>query len=204
MTTDPTSDVGLRERKKQATRAALSEAAWALMVERGIEAVTPEAVAEAVEVTPRTFRNYFASREEAILDRLVQRGDPVGDAIRARPADEPLWDSLIIVVPELVGSIVVSREDMIALMRACRDNTSMLAQHLAVYEQSHGRFAEVIAERTGSDAHRDPAPRLMAAAVLAVLRTAVEMWTEAQTDRPLPELVRDGLVQLRAGLPLGA
>lgn len=54
-----TLEVSLRERKKLATRAALSHAAWSLMVERGLEAATPEAIAEAADVSPRTFRNYF-------------------------------------------------------------------------------------------------------------------------------------------------
>jgi AcrR family transcriptional regulator len=199
-----TSDLGLRERKKQATRAALSEAAWTLMVERGIDAVSPEAVAEAVNVSPRTFRNYFGSREEAILDWMVQRGQPIGDAIRARPAGEPVWDSLISVVPDSVAAMIGSRQDMVALMRACRENTALLGQHLAVYERGHWEFTEVIAERTGTDPRRDFPPRLMAAAIAAVIKEAVDMWSEGATDATLSDLIREGLVQLRAGLPLGA
>jgi AcrR family transcriptional regulator len=199
-----TSDPGLRERKKQATRAALSRAAWALMVEQGIDAVTPEAVAEAVDVSPRTFRNYFASREEAILDWLAQRGEPVGDAIRARPASEPVWDSLISVVPEAVAEIIGSRDDMVALMRACRESPAMFAHHLVFYERGHWEFTRVIAERSGTDPRRDLAPRVMAAATTAVLKEAVDMWSKGDTDATLTELIREGLVQLRAGMPVGA
>src|SRR5215208_6054924 len=80
-----TDQLGLRERKKLATREALSHAAWRLMVQRGLDAVTPEAIAEAAQVSPRTFRNYFASREEAIIDGLIQSGRAtITDDIRAR------------------------------------------------------------------------------------------------------------------------
>ena len=58
--------MGLRERKKAETRAALSWAAIRLTVERGFENVKVEDIAAAAGVSPRTFNNYFASKGEAI------------------------------------------------------------------------------------------------------------------------------------------
>ncbi|MEU0029499.1 TetR/AcrR family transcriptional regulator [Streptomyces sp. NPDC006335] len=85
-----TSELSLRQRKKLAARSALSHAAWSLMAERGLGAATPEAVAEAANGSPRTFRNYFGSREKAILHGLVSRGTTLVDTMRARPAEEPV------------------------------------------------------------------------------------------------------------------
>lgn len=64
---------GLRERKKEATRVALSWAAIRLTVERGLDNVRVEDIAEAVGVSPRTFNNYFSSKAEAIAFRHLQR-----------------------------------------------------------------------------------------------------------------------------------
>jgi len=200
-----TEHLSLRERKKQATREALSHAAWRLMLERGLSAVTPEAVAEAAEVSPRTFRNYFASREEAIIDGLVQRGGgSIPDEIRARPAGEPLWDSFMQVLPTAVTQLVGAREDLHLLMQVVNESPAMFAQHLVVFERSHTILTELIAERTGTDIRRDLAPRLLAAAVGMALRTSVEIWAEGDVDATLPDLIRQSLAQLRAGLPLGA
>jgi AcrR family transcriptional regulator len=198
-----TSEVGLRERKKLATRVALSHAAWSLMVEHGLDAVTPEAIAEAADVSPRTFRNYFASREEAILDELVRRASSLTDGVRARPASEPVWDSLVHVLPTVVAGIVGERRDIVVLMRAIKCDPAMQAQHLVTFERGHQLLVETIAERTGTDAERDLAPRLLAAATAVVLRTSIEMWAEGKTDAALTDLIHESLAQLRAGLPQG-
>jgi AcrR family transcriptional regulator len=199
-----TSESSLRERKKLALRAELSNTAWSMMIEHGLDAVTPESIAKAVDVSPRTFRNYFSSREEAILDGLVRRGESAADAIRARPTDEPVWDSLVQVLPANVAGFVGEREDLAALMRAIRDHPPMWAQHLLTFERGHWFIAEVVAERTGTDVERDLAPRLLAAAAVVAIRTSIEMWAEGDTDAALPDLIRESLAQLRAGLPLGA
>ena len=82
---------GLRERKKWETRIALSWAAVRLAVERGYGNVRIEDIAAGAGVSLRTFRNYFASKADAIAAREVDRTLAIAKELRARPADEPLW-----------------------------------------------------------------------------------------------------------------
>ncbi|GAB1693268.1 TetR/AcrR family transcriptional regulator [Krasilnikovia sp. M28-CT-15] len=199
-----TSPAGLRERKKAATRAALSHAAWSLMLTHGLGAVTPEAIAAAADVSPRTFRNYFASREEAILGELVLRHLALLEKLRGRPAGESVWDGLGRVLPQGVTEIVGDRDSFAVLAEEIRRNPAMLAQNLVVFQDAAIRMAAIFAERTGTDLDSDPGPRLLAAAVCAAISTSIDLWISGATDRPLPELIRDCLAQLRAGLPVGA
>src|SRR3984957_673322 len=85
---------GLRERKKLATRRALGFAAMRLAIERGLDNVAVEDIAEAAGVSARTFNNYFASKYEAICSLTMDRGQLVGFALRQRPADEPLLGAI--------------------------------------------------------------------------------------------------------------
>ncbi|WFE22078.1 TetR family transcriptional regulator [Solwaraspora sp. WMMD937] len=77
-----------RERKKAATRAALSWAAIRLPVERGFDNVLVDDIAQAVGASARTFNNYFSSEAEAIASRHLDRSLRLADGLRARPADE--------------------------------------------------------------------------------------------------------------------
>lgn len=85
---------GLRERKKQETRVALSWAAIRLTVERGLDNVRVEDIAAAAGVSTRTFSNYFGSKGEAIAARQYDRSRAIAAALRERPAGEPLWEAV--------------------------------------------------------------------------------------------------------------
>jgi AcrR family transcriptional regulator len=65
---------GLRERKKQRTRAMLVDAAVKLCIERGYGNTTVEQIAAAADVSPRTFSRYFPNKDAVmmtVLDDLV-------------------------------------------------------------------------------------------------------------------------------------
>lgn len=54
------------------------------LVGKDLAAVTPESVAARVGVSPNTFRNYFFSREEAIVEAIIPRVESIAETLRAR------------------------------------------------------------------------------------------------------------------------
>src|SRR5690349_2968531 len=87
-------ETGLRERKRRETRAALSLAAIRLCLQRGWENVTVNDIAAAANVSPRTFRNYFSTKAEAVAAAHLERMLSIADELRDRPTTEPLWTAI--------------------------------------------------------------------------------------------------------------
>jgi AcrR family transcriptional regulator len=79
---------GRREANKAATRTAILEAARRLFVDQGFERTSVREIAAAAGVTERTFYRYFEGKEGLLLEEVVSWMERLGDAIRARPADE--------------------------------------------------------------------------------------------------------------------
>jgi AcrR family transcriptional regulator len=80
---------GLRQRKKRATRQAISDVATALFVERGFDNVTVAEIAEAADVAKMTVFNYFPRKEDLFFDREGEESELVRAALDARPPGEP-------------------------------------------------------------------------------------------------------------------
>src|SRR5246127_412323 len=84
----------LRERKKLATRRSLRRHALDLVAKRGFANVTVEDIAEAADVSPRTFFNYFPSKEAVLFggdpDRAAELRDGIVNAAPGRPALDAL------------------------------------------------------------------------------------------------------------------
>ena len=78
---------GLRERKKQRTRATLIDAAMDLCLKQGYEQTTVEQIAAAADVSPRTFSRYFATKDAVFLTLIEDYADEVAIELETVPAD---------------------------------------------------------------------------------------------------------------------
>jgi AcrR family transcriptional regulator len=195
---DDTEDLGLRARKKLATREALSLAALRLALERGLDKVRVDDIAAAAGVSPRTYNNYFSSREEAICAVGLERARRVGSALRGRPAGEPLGKAIVhAVVEQHAGRHGPDRaapdKEMTRLIVSA---PALRGEFLKSNEAIETELAEAIAARTGRDPERDLGPRVLAAAVASAIRVATEHWLRPDTADDFPTVLRDALRRL--------
>jgi AcrR family transcriptional regulator len=202
MSTSPTQATeapGLRERKKQATRATLSAVALRLALERGIEQVTVEEIAQAANVSLRTFRNYFPTKAAAIVDLAHNRADSFVAAFKARSAKEELWsaltEALLALYPEEPDRSWVER------MRLLRNEPGLAAEEYKADRAVQARLADAIAERTGSTVASDIMPGLTAALVLATAHAALEFWLRSGAGTTLRETLSDAMRRVQLNVP---
>ncbi|OLL72443.1 Transcriptional regulator, TetR family [Pseudonocardia sp. Ae168_Ps1] len=193
---------GRRERKKAATRAALAAAALQLCSERGLDQVTVKQIADAADVAPRTFFNYFTSKEEAIVAGNAATADTLVAAFTTRPDDEPVVVALrhalraVVTDPGYLGRV--------RQMRALREYPTVVAHHMAAFAAQEQALAAAVVTRTGTDPARDLFPTLAAAAAVTGLRVAVQHWLGDHGPDPrgpeLTELVDEAMAVFDGGL----
>ena len=191
---------GLRERKKAETRRALASAALRLARELGPDGVTVEAIAEAAGVSPRTFFNYFASKDDAIVNISPTEQSMLLADLCDRPEDEPPLDALRAMVQAAAERFAEDADEMLVRHRLAQEHPSLAMRRSARFAEVERALAEEIARRTGLDVDADTYPALVVAAALGALRVATAVWNETGRTRPLPELVDQAFDQLAAGL----
>lgn len=86
--------VGRRERKKAATRAAILEAATALFLERGFDAVTVREIADQADVSPKTVFTHFPQKEALVFSDEDDRHDRLVAAVSDRASGSTISDAL--------------------------------------------------------------------------------------------------------------
>ncbi|MCC9704523.1 TetR family transcriptional regulator [Streptomyces sp. MNU76] len=173
---------GLRERKKQRTHDALLRAALELFTTRGYEATTVDEIAEAVDVSQRTFFRYFAGKEEAALAVVSLTHEHFLAAVRARPAHEAPLEAMRNAVLEgwdAFGAAVGQVVPLDLHLRAygmVESTPALLAAHLRRADEVGRQIERIIAEREGLDMETDPRPRVAVAVFAGVMRVTERLW----------------------------
>lgn len=168
---------GLRERKKERTRELLQRAALRLAVERGVEQVTVADIAAAADVSPRTYFNYFSSREQAFVADDLERGRRFVELVTGAPEDAPVWPLLRVAALDAFGASAQPREEELLKQQLLRSSPEVLAHVLSAFDPLERQLVHELSRRVGGAA--PTLPHLLANAVLAALRAAVEVWLAA-------------------------
>jgi AcrR family transcriptional regulator len=190
--------LGLRERKKRAMRATLSAIALRLAIERGVAQVRAEDIAAEADVSPRTFNNYFSSKEAAIVGIGMIRADRFCAALRTRPRNESLQDALRAALLELFADEL--DRDWVVRARLVRSEPSVFAEERKSDIGIERTIAVEIARQTGADPVADLGPRLAAAVVLAAMHTAIQFWLDVPAAGTLREALSSCMDQVRLEL----
>jgi AcrR family transcriptional regulator len=190
---------GRRDRKKQQTRAALIKAALRLVDQRGLDRVTVEDISEAADVSPRTFFNYFATKDEALVGDQFVDPDGVRERFLAVEPGVPVIGAILIAMAPTLERMEAHRDVWLLRMRVMTQNPSLVAGLLARSAQAERDLAAAVADRVG--VHPDSGyPQLTAAVIGAAVRTAMIRWAAGDRPAPLIDFVHEAFGFLATGL----
>jgi len=161
----------LRERKKRETRERISDVATELFFARGFEAVTLEEIAAAANVSKMTVLNYFARKEELMLDREDDlKLLPFRQALRERPKGTPPIDALRTLVEQLNADkhpLSYVEQQMVHFWRVVAESPSLRARLRELADEA----TEELARELGGPKPEGSA-RLMAGIIVLTVHTA--------------------------------
>ena len=129
----PTVAPGLRERKRQQTRARLIEAAMTLFLQRGFEATTLDDIAAAAEISRRSFFHYFTSKEDVVFAWHEETTAALVAAVAARPAGESMLVAAENAITAIAGQL--DSDEATAIARLKQNNPALQARDQLKYEQ---------------------------------------------------------------------
>jgi AcrR family transcriptional regulator len=181
-------ELGLRERKRLATRRAIQFAVLELVAERGLDNVTVDEISRVADISPRTFFNYFTSKEDALI------GDPptlpddarVDEFVAAGPHSDilsGLGDMLA-----RSGENVPDDLDLLKLRRSLmKQHPQLFALRMATMRTFEDQLDVVVSRRLAADEPAlldDPAElaqrsRLITFVAFGVMRHAWSCWADS-------------------------
>ena len=166
---------GLRERRKQEARQAISGGAMAMFEARGFDDVTISQVAEAAGVSKMTVTNYFPRKEDLVFDRAEVIIASLADAVAARAPGESLLAAVRRDYAERIaaGDVTLGVPTP-AFARMAGGSHALTSRRREIADLTEQALAAEIAAETGGDS---PRQRIVAAQLAAVHRVLFEEGT---------------------------
>jgi AcrR family transcriptional regulator len=169
-------ELGLRERKKQRTRQLLSETARRLFGERGFENVSVAEIARIAEVSEATVFNYFPTKEDLVFSGLETFEQQLRAAIRERRQGETVIAAFseFILEPRgfLAGKEEAEAQEMMAVTRMIAASPALLAREQQIFARYTDTLAQLVAEETGARTG-DLQPYVVANALIGIHRALI-------------------------------
>jgi AcrR family transcriptional regulator len=159
---------GLRERRKQETRQAISGTAMALFAAHGFDEVTISQVADAAGVSKMTVTNYFQRKEDLVFDRAEVAIASLADVVAARAPGESLLAAIRCDYAERIaaGDVTLGPPTP-AFARLVANSHVLTSRGREIADLREQALGDAIAAETSAD---DVRPRIVAAQLASVHR----------------------------------
>ena len=196
---------GLRERKRLATRRAIQHAVLTLSRERGIEHVTVEDISRLANVSPRTFFNYFPSKDAALIGDApgMASAEDIEIFVESGPDSDVLADLALLLAKSLQRT-EADREIHQLRRTVMKENAYLFGMRMATLRDFEDQLQQTIERRFRADAPERPVDPvelnqralLFTLVAVAAIRHAWRVWAEGDGVTPLSECVNASFAEV--------
>ncbi|MGW5238245.1 TetR family transcriptional regulator [Monashia sp. NPDC004114] len=190
---------GLRERKKRETRRAINLAALDLVEEKGFSAVTTEEIASRAGVSPRTFFNYFPSKEAAVIGTTAEQLEAYAAALETPVAGETPVATLRRILAAMLAPESFDRELRAKRRRVLLGEPSLAPALVGNNIRIENALTAALERRLGLRPGASLEPRLTVAVAIAAVRACIEHQQAGGSGR-LESNIDKAFDLVRAGL----
>lgn len=197
---------GLRARKREATRSAITARARALTAQDGLNGFTIEQLCEDVGVSRRTFFNYFPSKEDALIGHLLDEfpADAIATFLAGAAPEKDvergpnglsvtLLQALYELTCAMVAELNFTREQMNQLMAAMKMEPQLMMKIMGGAHAREREFADLIAQREQL-APDDPVILMTAALFGSCSHRSSQVFFSEENTASYEDLLRENLL----------
>ena len=188
---------GLRLRKKERTKAELTEAAFRLFQSKGFRATSVDDIAAEANVSRSTFFRYFGSKEGVLFSRADEAGAQMMELLIARPPSEgpmrAFEEALVELARARAGSYARDSQNTVAEMM--RSDATLRDKSYMQTDRWMRVLADCFARRRRADSPIALEDRLAAATCIAVSQQVGEEWLRSEIE--FEEAIRAAFASVR-------
>ncbi len=196
-----------RERKKLSTKKALVEAALELISKKGLHHVTIEDIAEAADVSNRTFFNYFPSKEDVFCGDIYDLGSAIASYITSAPGKATPFELLSESILERVMSGNKIHEDNRHILRSkiavIHEEPQLLMAFSAASVKAEKMVYAALVDRFLFNQENNHERQIYLAslvtATFAAMRSVMMLWVTWQDSPPIEYMLKQALGYLSGG-----
>jgi len=200
MTID-TPELGLRERKRRATFRAIQVAAVDLATQHGVDRVTVDDISRVADISPRTFFNYFPSKEAALVGEGPQLPDAEAVARFVAAGPEPLLRSIATFLAQATELAAEDHELLAARRTLLKQHPNLFAMRMGTMRHFENDLQAIVERRLDADgvaagAARESRARLVTLVAFAAMRHAWASWADSGSGPDLSARLEESFAEL--------